>query len=333
MVASKEVKMTITNLTVFEKARKALQIIKEGSPALLATRPNLYKRCLDGVAAFEALRPRVTATEPGTYHSLAGQQFAQMIANASLDNVLTVLIDETVDHKWSWDVVTDVQGVLFGSPPTTPCETREEAEAAVIEALGQFGQEAKPAEGYEPVPDRCHYMERNTPMNRKQRRAALKQRRSVHIPKLTPELVAKWSLMASRERARKGESIMEKMGIPLQIGIDFRRKIVAKADVVERLLDDIVVARKNEMAGVGGDTSFGHWLFTLTARLVEDADLAFGVWPDASQPDGVGMFVIKGRELMPERPGTWIPVIWTAIPCIHMEYAVALRDLVGDRLQ
>jgi hypothetical protein len=140
------------NPTTRNKAHKALAIIKEYSSALLATRPNLYKQCLDGVATFETLRPRVTTSEPGTYCSLAGQQFAERIATASIDNVLAVLIEETQDHKWSWDVVTDIP-LAFGSPVNAPCETREQAENAVIAALGQFGQQAKPAEDYEPVPD------------------------------------------------------------------------------------------------------------------------------------------------------------------------------------
>lgn len=140
------------NPTTRNKAHKALAIIKEYSPALLATRPNLYKRCLDGVVTFETLRRRVTTSEPGTYCSLAGQQFADSIATASLDNVLAVLIEETPDHKWSWDVVTDIP-LAFGSPVNAPSETREQAEDVVIGALGHFGQQAKPAEDYEPVLD------------------------------------------------------------------------------------------------------------------------------------------------------------------------------------
>src|SRR5215472_7782770 len=128
--------MPIMNSTTRLKAHRALDIIKEYSPALLATRANLYKRCLDGVATFEALRSRVTRTEPGTYYSLAGQQLAQKFAVASLNNVLTVLIDERADHKWRWDVVTDIPGLAFGSPESTPCGTQHEAEQAVIGALG-----------------------------------------------------------------------------------------------------------------------------------------------------------------------------------------------------
>ena len=146
--------MTIINSTASLKAHKALNIIKEYSPTLLATRPNLYKRCLDGVATFEALRPRVTPdTEQGTYCSLAGQETARMFATASLDNVLTVLINETADHKWEYDVVTDIQGLIFGSPVSEPCATREDAEQGTIFALGMLGVEQKPAEGYVPILD------------------------------------------------------------------------------------------------------------------------------------------------------------------------------------
>ena len=146
--------MTMTNLTVYEKARKALQIIKEDSPALLATRPNLYKRCLDGVATFEALRARVTPqTGPGTYCSLKGQQSAPLFAAASLDNVLTVLLYETADHKWEWDAVTDIPGLVFGSPTSRPYATREEAEQAAVSGLEMLGVDQKPAGGYVPVPD------------------------------------------------------------------------------------------------------------------------------------------------------------------------------------
>jgi hypothetical protein len=107
---------------------------------------------LDGVTTFEKLRSRVTTSEPGSYCSLAGQQFAESIATASLDNVLAVLIEETPDHKWEWDVVTDIP-LVFGSPVGAPCETREQAEHVVIGVLGQLGQQAKPAEDYEPVRD------------------------------------------------------------------------------------------------------------------------------------------------------------------------------------
>jgi hypothetical protein len=156
--------MTIINSTAPIKAHKALHVIKEYSPTLLATRPNLYKLCLDGVAIFEKLRPRVTTPDgSGTYCSLAGQRFAAMVATASLDNVLTVLIYETIHHKWGCDVVTDIPGLIFGSPVSEPFPTREEAEQAALAALGMLGAEQKPAADYEPIsdPDTKHQIRLN----------------------------------------------------------------------------------------------------------------------------------------------------------------------------
>src|SRR5690348_14867808 len=79
------------------RARKAVDVIRRGSLTIMATwNGNLYKRCLEGVAEFERLRPRVKpTTEPARYCSLKGQQVAGQFAGASLDNVLTVLIGET----------------------------------------------------------------------------------------------------------------------------------------------------------------------------------------------------------------------------------------------
>ena len=100
------------------RARKAVDVIRRESLTIMATwNGNLYKRCLEGVAEFERLRPRVKpATAPARYCSLIGQEAAGQFAAASLDNVLTVLIGETTDHKWQYDIVTDVPGVCFGSP-------------------------------------------------------------------------------------------------------------------------------------------------------------------------------------------------------------------------
>src|ERR1700738_1541551 len=83
------------------RARKAVDVIRRESLTIMATwNGNLYKRCLEGVAEFERLRPRVKpATAPALYCSLIGRQAAGQFAAASLDSVLTVLIGETADHK------------------------------------------------------------------------------------------------------------------------------------------------------------------------------------------------------------------------------------------
>jgi hypothetical protein len=134
------------------RARKAVDVIRRGSLTVMATwNGNLYKRCLGGVAEFERLRPRVKpTTEPARYCSLKGQQVAGQFAGASLDNVLTVLIGETADHKWQFDIVTDILGVCFGSPVGRPLASREEADKGPLSALALFGAPLQPADHYEP---------------------------------------------------------------------------------------------------------------------------------------------------------------------------------------
>jgi hypothetical protein len=134
------------------RARKAVDVIRRGSLTIMATwNGNLYKRCLEGVAEFERLRPRVKPTpEPARYCSLLGQQAAGQFAGASLDNVLTVLIGETADHKWQFDIVTDLPGVSFGSPVGRPLASREEAEKGALGGLALFGVPLQPADDYEP---------------------------------------------------------------------------------------------------------------------------------------------------------------------------------------
>jgi hypothetical protein len=133
------------------RAHKALEIVKTMSPTLLASRVN-YKKCKDGVAVFESLRTRVEpASGPLTYGTLAGQKMAPLLAAASLDDVLSVLIEETLDGKWRCDVVLDF--TIMGSLEGIPCETRLEAEQLALGVLSQLGAEFKPAEYYEPVKD------------------------------------------------------------------------------------------------------------------------------------------------------------------------------------
>jgi len=134
------------------RARKAVNVIRRESLTIMATwKGNLYKRCLEGVAEFERLRPRVKpATEPARYCSLMGQQAAGQFAAASLDNVLTVLIGETADDKWQYDIVTDIPGVCFGSPIGRPLASREEAEKRALGGLALLGAPLQPADDYEP---------------------------------------------------------------------------------------------------------------------------------------------------------------------------------------
>lgn len=138
-----------------KKAHKAYDIIKNSSANYIGLQPNLFRQCVDGVRNLKELRPRVvplTLKEGDGYVSLAGQQVAEKLAKATVDDTLAVLIHQTKDGKWEWNVVLDTP-LILGSPLGEPVESREVAEEQAVSCLGQLGQLLKPAPGYEPVPD------------------------------------------------------------------------------------------------------------------------------------------------------------------------------------
>ena len=130
---------------------KAFSIVKRNSPTKLATQPNLYSRCVEGVSLFQVLRkrPLVKSEESYNFSSLAGQQAATLFSEATLDNVLTILVGETYDRKWSWSIIVD-NGLIFSSPQTEPCASREEAERGASAGLAMIGRSAEPAPEYVP---------------------------------------------------------------------------------------------------------------------------------------------------------------------------------------
>jgi hypothetical protein len=156
---------------------------------------NLYKRCLEGVAEFERLRPRVKpATEAAHYSSLMGQQIAGSLAEASLDNVLTVLIGETAGHKWQFDVVTDIPGLCFGSPVGRPLASREEAEKGALGGLALLGASLDPADEYEPEDlDRWQQIRVNQTV--------------YHTPKLTHEQLSMMFFHICRELGQSPDEV------------------------------------------------------------------------------------------------------------------------------
>jgi hypothetical protein len=147
--------------TAKTKAMAAVRVCREGCPTILGVRPFLYKKCLEGVSVFERLRPHVKTTdEPFTFCSLRGQKTAEAFASATLDNVLSVLIDQTPEQKWCYDIVTDVPGLVYGTPQDNPGhETREAAEEAALAGLTMLGKRAVPADDYEPIPNSDHLID------------------------------------------------------------------------------------------------------------------------------------------------------------------------------
>jgi hypothetical protein len=90
-----------------------------------------------------------------------------------------------------------------------------------------------------------------------------------------------------------------------------RRKMIRAADlhyeVMEDMSDDEVVAYKT---------------------VIDAATIVFGTYPDAGLPDGVGMYIIKGKRELASGRSDQFPT--TAIPCLELELAVAAEKMFGD---
>lgn len=75
-------------------------------------------------------------------------------------------------------------------------------------------------------------------------------------------------------------------------------------------------------------------------KLFDEAELVFGVWDDPEQPVGIGYLLIKGRDLIgPGRDeaaaveGQYGPMRIGVVPCHDVNFAVATKDIFGDKLQ
>ena len=73
--------------------------------------------------------------------------------------------------------------------------------------------------------------------------------------------------------------------------------------------------------------------FAEVEKLVEANAVVFAVWPDAEEPDGVGLMIVKGQQRLRSiiANGRRDTVKFTAIPCIEAEQAMALKRVAGER--
>jgi hypothetical protein len=71
--------------------------------------------------------------------------------------------------------------------------------------------------------------------------------------------------------------------------------------------------------------------FDHVMKLVADSDMVFCVWPDEDRPEGVGIQIIKGSDVMPPLVGfeTKPELRIAAIPCVGREVALAAREALG----
>jgi hypothetical protein len=69
-------------------------------------------------------------------------------------------------------------------------------------------------------------------------------------------------------------------------------------------------------------------------KIIDSADVVFGIWQDPTGPEGVGYLVIKGEHLLPDvvADGAARSHIINAISCQEAAQAYALHDLCLQRL-
>jgi hypothetical protein len=67
-------------------------------------------------------------------------------------------------------------------------------------------------------------------------------------------------------------------------------------------------------------------------KIIKTADLVFGIWRDASAPDGVGRLIIKGEKALREviASGKTVRMRTTAIWCANAEHAAAAKRVFGS---
>jgi hypothetical protein len=69
-------------------------------------------------------------------------------------------------------------------------------------------------------------------------------------------------------------------------------------------------------------------------EILDSSDVVFGLWQDPQERGGVGMYVIKGKNLMWEVLASDKPVkvVITAVPCESAEHAMAAEEAFGDQV-
>jgi hypothetical protein len=68
-------------------------------------------------------------------------------------------------------------------------------------------------------------------------------------------------------------------------------------------------------------------------RMIDESDVVLGIWKDDAEPDGVGVIVIKGEQLLANigQSGQTVLPRMTAIPCDCGEMALAAKVTFGEQ--
>jgi len=73
--------------------------------------------------------------------------------------------------------------------------------------------------------------------------------------------------------------------------------------------------------------------FAQVWEIVVNNEVVVAVWQDACEPDGIGMLLIKGEDLLRQsvENNRTLSARTAAIPCVELKQAVALRNKVRRR--
>jgi hypothetical protein len=95
-----------------------------------------------------------------------------------------------------------------------------------------------------------------------------------------------------------------------------------------RMMIELTNQRRLAMRGMSN-----HAAFRYIETIVADAEVVIGIWQDRSEPDGVGLHVIKGLQhlLTATASGEPARVRVDAVPCIDREQALAAEQQFGDK--
>jgi hypothetical protein len=99
-------------------------------------------------------------------------------------------------------------------------------------------------------------------------------------------------------------------------------------DTWDEMLKDIIqLANENQ-------TVMDGTIETVFA-IMDDADIVWAVWQDATERHGVGHLLIKGHELLHRCIATQqdlTRVKWTGISCVEADQAAALEQVYTERM-
>jgi hypothetical protein len=95
-----------------------------------------------------------------------------------------------------------------------------------------------------------------------------------------------------------------------------------------RMLTDLADQHRTAMCGMSERATFQY-----LENIIASAEVAIGVWPDAKEPNGVGLHVIKGLGRVMTAMETSGParVSVDAVPYAGRKQAVAAEQRFGDK--